>query len=1633
MLQRYYEDNSRTMEYILPGYKRRERQWTISRTPTFTGLWPPLTRALEDVSCGYPDSTHTAGQPVYFQRSQFQVILAEPQILLVAASLGDLHLLICTAHAPNSGHGKTTIQKWWNRLDKILKDNVRGRYIILCIDANNQLPESQPNVGCYGPISTEEDPRPFHDLLYAQELFVPSTFERIHQGESCTWTSNDGMMSKRLDYIAIPLVWSNMTLSTFVDYDIHSGVGGIDHFALCMNLDGLLCRAQPKVTPIQFDRSLIAHATTEQWQSFFASWPTVAWNTDPTTHAGIIEDEIQRRLVAHFPKTGQTKKNTLQFSRKTWRLFQDRNRFRKLLAGHGRALTALTMNRTLHAWKSFTVLHAWTPRDIVYAMRMAVMLNKLKTTQTLLRGQVRQDRADFLQKTMEPLANTDRTGVMHVLKHYRLGKRVKDMNRRHLPMVELENGQLAKDPQEAMNRWRRHYAQMEGGTEVTQEQLQMDEASAPRHIPCDLKDLPTLTELERQLRAAKPGKAMGMDRIPSELLHYAPQRLAHAVWPLFLKQALTINECVQHKGGKLISAFKRRGSITQCENHRALLVSSCLGKAFHGTYRARTMPYVHSAAAPMQFTSHRHPMVTMAAHAARSHLQGMKRIGHSAFALFLDITHAFYRVLRQFAIGATCSDEHVMAFLKRMGVEKYALDDIATMMESGPSLQQHQAPDFLHAHVTELHRNTWFVLTNDQTIIKTEKGTRPGDGFADVLWSLVFSQWMQTLQQRLEDSGSFAPRLWNQQTGIFADTGSFQVPHANIAWADDVVILGEDADPQRLVDKLQFGCSVMVQELVKYGLQPNFKDGKTEAIVDPRGKNSVQVRRQIFQEQKARLQLDTPLPSQPTLKLVPAYKHLGGLLTHGSRLQAELKHRIAQGHSAYQTYRTKIYANIKLDLLTKMTVLRSTSLTAMHYNAGTWTGFTQKDLHTWHAGHMNLYRKVLQSQMSVEKARHLHDDEVLMMLDEPSPAEHLRTLRLRWYGLALQHDNDSFWAILATEKTWLALIGEDMTWLYDQIKGYTVLPDPSHEPITWHLLIQQEPKRWKGLIKRAQGHAKLQRRVHCHVAQYHRRILDIIGQHVKDIPRSVQQEVERGFFCFGCKRTFPTLASWGVHAFKKHGRVNKWRRLQSGQVCKACGNWYPSEQRLLRHLQFNPTCAQTLASQQLWVEPNPGIGSKQVNQEEQSLALATWTPTPQPCLDRGHGWVMMAEVRRVLQWCTTRDWRLQETPTELRIQLEKSPIHEGELEEIRQALFHTTPHEQLQAMDEVFMHMKDIARPQQAQLQRTLTLQECMAALTQSTPPKVEQVQRLPTRCRYVLHLFAGIRRQGDLHSVVAALPAVSGVTMFVASIDIVLSTTHGDIMCKEVQHKWLQASREGAIFAVVCGPPCESWSVARWHDDEDYVGPKPLRSGEDVAHGIWALTTLRQRDLRQVDTANQLLLFSLMLFVTQLLAGAIAIIEHPICPKRKPKGQPASIWLLPLIAYLRTLAAVVSLDIWQGHFNAVSPKPTTLLITAPKITHREVDQWTRKHRTQQFLPPPLKMGPTASGIFATAPLKRYPQAFCEAIAEILQQVALREQHCRASHDTYYPIFVELENLYKNSGSTHDGADYVAPPPKNKH
>ena len=316
-------------------------------------------------------------------------------------------------------------------------------------------------------------------------------------------------------------------------------------------------------------------------------------------------------------------------------------------------------------------------------------------------------------------------------------------------MIALEDGSIAATPRQATERWRRHFAGMEGGSVVTRQSLLQQVSEPSEQISMDLQQIPSLFELEKQLRASRTQRAMGPDNIPGELLHFAPQYLAHVLWPLYIKQSLTISEAIQYKGGRLVSAYKRRGDYKDCNSHRALLVSSSLGKATHNTFRRRAQAFVRSSAGDMQVTSHQHPSVLLAAHTVRCHMNIAKRTSTSAFALFLDISQAFYRVIRQFACDADCSDEHIVQFLRRMNIEEFCIDDIARMLEHGPALQHQDCPEYLPKQVTQLHDCTWFVLAGDTEVVKTERGTRPGDGFADTIWSLVFAKWIHRMEERL--------------------------------------------------------------------------------------------------------------------------------------------------------------------------------------------------------------------------------------------------------------------------------------------------------------------------------------------------------------------------------------------------------------------------------------------------------------------------------------------------------------------------------------------------------------------------------------------------------------------------------------------------------------------------------------------------------------------------------------------------------------------------------------------------------------------------------------------------------------------------------------------------------------------
>ena len=61
--------------------------------------------------------------------------------------------------------------------------------------------------------------------------------------------------------------------------------------------------------------------------------------------------------------------------------------------------------------------------------------------------------------------------AVQLLKPLRLGKRHSSMGRKSLPMVRHEDGSVVHSREEAVNRWRRHFSQIEGGITTDPDRL----------------------------------------------------------------------------------------------------------------------------------------------------------------------------------------------------------------------------------------------------------------------------------------------------------------------------------------------------------------------------------------------------------------------------------------------------------------------------------------------------------------------------------------------------------------------------------------------------------------------------------------------------------------------------------------------------------------------------------------------------------------------------------------------------------------------------------------------------------------------------------------------------------------------------------------------------------------------------------------------------------------------------------------------------------------------------------------------------------------------------------------------------------------------------------------------------------
>lgn len=278
--------------------------------------------------------------------------------------------------------------------------------------------------------------------------------------------------------------------------------------------------------------------------------------------------------------------------------------------------------------------------------------------------------------------------------------------------------------------------------------------------------------------------------------------MAQAYFPLLINMALFGMEPIEFKGGRLTTAWKRKGPQSSCASYRSLLVSSHAGKACHRTLRDLHTNAYERALEPDQLGGRKGMPVTLAMHVIRAHQRRCKTDNMASGVVFLDLREAFYRTLRELAIGSQPSPQ-LGEWLNGLELPLDTMDHLRQALKEPSAIAQAGFSQCHQAMVQALHQATWFTIPGQRDKVLTSIGSRPGDCFADWVFNMLFGRMLADLRDRLHHMSLLDEIPESSGRGI-ENTSNRSSKHVLLgpAWMDDLAIPVSATSANQLIAKV---------------------------------------------------------------------------------------------------------------------------------------------------------------------------------------------------------------------------------------------------------------------------------------------------------------------------------------------------------------------------------------------------------------------------------------------------------------------------------------------------------------------------------------------------------------------------------------------------------------------------------------------------------------------------------------------------------------------------------------------------------------------------------------------------------------------------------------------------------------
>ena len=803
----------------------------------------------------------------------FRVLTSTPRCLVLTSIRPDFPITTCSAHGPHAERPDHEADLFWRHLREALGHISPNKCLLVGIDANADFHAADEHNMLIGSLLARSDPSRNDTMLLEAclnlGLEAPATFEHLQRGPTWSWEHTSGKR-KRLDHLLFrPGPWEHRTCCQAVDFDLANAQR--DH----MPMRAWVSLRAPRPRPPEPKPRPCSAASVEQCGLQF--WHDIRAGPAAISDAG---SRVQHLLVRFerwrqgLPKRPPLQAKQPYISSHTLQLLHQLRDHRAHLRYLRRQHTSVVVKSVFDAWRRRPLGEHHRVHRRHSALHIAAVARHAEVLARQVHSQAKVDKVRHFTLLLERA-----TAAWHAsgkpdeaIVHLRWASR-RSAERR---AVHAAGGYAIDAALEEQ------FRAQEGAQRVTEGQVQ-DAAKCwwQGDRPSCPSAMPTLADAEFAVRRQAGRKAAGPDGIPNELWKLFPAYSGMWFWRLCTSIALVCKEPLEFKRA-LVCALYKKGPAALPENYRSIALLNGMAKVWHGHVRRTVGQTVLACYEPLQLGGRAGIPVGFAVSAFRAAVDLCRADKRCYAALFVDIQAAYYEASRDLIFrGDPAGEVPPTPHLQHLAPLVQSLLTSGALELLGVPADE---TALLHDCVAVSH---WCLVGSSNLFLAT-RGSRPGDGLADILFGALFSIALRHIKAvcRHEGWGHFSAG-----SHVGRDTEVLQ-----LGWADDLAVLTDYDSADDLHAYFPRVATVVLSTLRHLRFRVNLGAGKTEAMLAITGAGAVSVRGALLGGTST-----LPLPTGDELRLTPEYRYLGVVQTvrDNGRRDNELNAQRAQAAWAH--------------------------------------------------------------------------------------------------------------------------------------------------------------------------------------------------------------------------------------------------------------------------------------------------------------------------------------------------------------------------------------------------------------------------------------------------------------------------------------------------------------------------------------------------------------------------------------------------------------------------------------------------------------------------------------------------------------------------------------------------------------